>query len=384
MLTRLSKLPLLRKKTSAVVDVETALVAFRAGKMLIVTDSEDRENEGDLVLAADDTTPEAVNFMARYGRGLICVPVTAARAKELNLQPMVKRNEDVRRTAFTVSVDAKEKTSTGISAHDRQITILKLADPASRAQDFMRPGHIFPLVARDGGVLVRAGHTEAAVDLCRLTGKRPVGVICEIMKDDGTMARMPDLIKFAREHKLPILTIEALIEYRRRKEQIVSFLQKSKLKTRWGDFTAYYFNSATDDNVHLALTIGKISAKRPVAVRVHREDVLADVFRAPVRKNYMPVEDAMAELAREKSGVFIFIGQKSSQVFANENQGGDSSLRQYGIGAQILNYLGVKKIRLLTRNPRRVVGLEAFGLEIVDTDEGRSGTRSNRADSRSK
>ncbi len=377
MLTRLRKLPLLRGKSAGIVDVETALAAFRAGKMLIVTDSEDRENEGDLVLAADDTTPEAVNFMAKFGRGLICAPVTAARAKELNLQPMVKRNEDVRRTAFTVSVDAKEKTSTGISAHDRQITIQKLADPTSRAKDFMRPGHIFPLVARDGGVLVRAGHTEAAVDLCRLTGKRPVGVICEIMNGDGTMARMPDLMKFAREHKLPILTIEALIEYRRRKEQTVTFLQKSKLRTKWGDFSAYYFSSATDDNVHLALTVGKISSGKPAVVRVHREDVLADVFQSPVRKNYLPVDEAMAALSREKSGVFIFIGQKSSQVFQNDGTADDSSLRQYGIGAQILNYLGVKKICLLTRNPRRVVGLEAFGLEIVGTTPGsRSETRS--------
>jgi len=378
MLTRLRKLPLLRNKSAGIVDVETALAAFRAGKMLIVTDSEDRENEGDLVLAADDTTPEAVNFMAKFGRGLICVPVTAGRAKELNLQPMVKRNEDVRRTAFTVSVDAKEKTSTGISAHDRQITIQKLADLAARAKDFMRPGHIFPLVARDGGVLVRAGHTEAAVDLCRLTGKRPVGVICEIMNSDGTMARMPDLIKFAREHKLPILTIEALIEYRRRKEQTVTFLQKSKLKTKWGDFSAYYFSSATDDNVHLALTVGKISAAKPAVVRVHREDVLADVFQSPARKNYLPVDEAMAALSREKSGVFIFIGQKSSQVLQNDGTADDSSLRQYGIGAQILNYLGVKKIRLLTRNPRRVVGLEAFGLEIVGTTPG------SRAETRSK
>ena len=375
MLTRLKKLRILRKKSAGIVGVEEALAAFAAGKMLIVTDSEDRENEGDLVLAADDTTPEAVNFMAKYGRGLICVPVTAARAKELNLQPMVKRNEDVRRTAFTVSVDAKEKTSTGISAHDRQITIQMLADPASRAKDFMRPGHIFPLVARDGGVLVRAGHTEAAVDLCRLTGKRPVGVICEIMNHDGTMARMPDLMKFAREHDLPILTIEALIEYRRRKEQTVTFLQKSKLKTKWGEFSAYYFSSATDDNVHLALTVGKISAAKPVTVRVHREDVLADVFSSPTRKNYLPVDDAMAALSREKSGVFIFIGQKSSQVFATEGGGDDSSLRQYGIGAQILGHLGVKKIRLLTRNPRRVVGLEAFGLEIVGTVDGKNGTR---------
>ncbi len=378
MLTRLRKLPLLRDKSARIVDVETALAAFRAGKMLIVTDSEDRENEGDLVLAADDTTHEAVNFMAKFGRGLICTPVTAARAKELNLQPMVKRNEDVRRTAFTVSVDAKEKTSTGISAHDRQITIQKLADPASRAKDFMRPGHIFPLVARDGGVLVRAGHTEAAVDLCRLTGKRPVGVICEIMNSDGTMARMGDLVKFAREHKLPILTIEALIEYRRRKEQTVTFLQKSKLKTKWGDFSAYYFSSATDDNVHLALTVGKISSGKPAVVRVHREDVLADVFQSPVRKNYLPVDEAMAALSREKSGVFIFIGQKSSQVLQNDGTADDSSLRQYGIGAQILNYLGVKKIRLLTRNPRRVVGLEAFGLEIVGTTPG------NRSELRSK
>ncbi|HNE19619.1 MAG TPA: 3,4-dihydroxy-2-butanone-4-phosphate synthase [Turneriella sp.] len=367
MLKKLKTLPLLSRSKSGIVDVPTALAAFRAGKMLIVTDSEDRENEGDLVLSATDTTPEAVNFMAKYGRGLICVPVTTSRAKELNLQPMVRRNEDVRRTAFTVSVDAKEKTSTGISAHDRFFTIQKLADPASKARDFMRPGHIFPLVARDGGVLVRAGHTEAAVDLCRLTGKAPVGVICEIMNSDGTMARMPDLMKFAREHKLPILTIEALIEYRRKSEQTVTLLQKGKLKTRWGEFTACYYNSSTDDNVHVALVLGKVDGNTPVTVRVHREDVFADVFHSPTRKNYLPIDDAMAALLKSKKGVFIFLGQKTSQIFGSESSDGDSGLRQYGIGAQILNQLGVKKIRLLTRNPRKVVGLEAFGLEITET-----------------
>lgn len=368
MLRKLGKLPLLRKKGTGIVDVPTALAAFKAGKMLIVTDSEDRENEGDLVLSAEDTTPEAVNFMAKFGRGLICVPVTASRAQDLNFQPMVKQNEDERRTAFTVSVDAKEKTSTGISAHDRFYTIKKIADPASRAKDFMRPGHIFPLVAVRGGVLVRAGHTEAAVDLCRLTGKQPVGVICEIMNGDGTMARMPDLMKFAAEHNLPILTIEALIEYRRKSEQTVSFSQKSKLKTKWGEFTAYYYNSSTDDNIHLALTIGKVDGNTPVLVRVHREDVLADVFKTPVRKNYLPIDDAMAALVRAKKGVFLFLGQKSSQALGAGDA--DSALRQYGIGAQILNHLGVKKIKLLTRNPRRVVGLEAFGLEIVETATG--------------
>lgn len=367
MLKRLKKFPLLSRRSGGIVDVPAALAAFRAGKMLIVTDSEDRENEGDLVLSADDTTPEAVNFMAKFGRGLICVPVTATRARELNLQPMVKRNEDVRRTAFTVSVDAKEKTSTGISAHDRFFTIKKLADTASRAKDFMRPGHIFPLVARDGGVLVRAGHTEAAVDLCRLTQKSPVGVICEIMNSDGTMARMPDLMRFSREHGLPILTIEALIEYRRKSEQTVTLAQKSKLKTKWGEFAAYYFTSATDDNVHLALTKGSVAGQSPVLVRVHREDVLADVFKSPVRKNYLPVEEAMAALAGAKKGVFIFLGQKSSQIFGGDAVGPDSTLRQFGIGAQILNYLGVRKIKLLTHNPRRVVGLEAFGLEITET-----------------
>ncbi|MBV6492814.1 MAG: Riboflavin biosynthesis protein RibBA [Turneriella sp.] len=331
--------------------------------MLIVTDSEDRENEGDLVISADDTTAETVNFMAKFGRGLICVPVTADKAQTLHFEPMVKHNEDTRKTAFTVSVDAKEKTSTGISAHDRFYTIKKIADPSSRASDFMRPGHIFPLVAVSGGVLVRAGHTEASVDLCRLTQKNPVGVICEIMKDDGTMARMPDLIKFSREHGLPILTIEALIEYRRKSEQTISFSHKAKLKTKWGDFTAYYFNSAIDDNVHLALTRGKIEGASPILVRVHREDVLADVFGIVPRKNYMRIDDAMIALSKSKRGVFLFLGQKSSQVIP-EN---DRTLREYGIGAQILTHLGIKKIKLLTRNPRRVVGLEAFGLEIVET-----------------
>ncbi|HRP70492.1 MAG TPA: 3,4-dihydroxy-2-butanone-4-phosphate synthase [Turneriella sp.] len=363
MLKKLSQIPLLRKSVSGIVDVPTALAAFKAGKMLIVTDSEDRENEGDLVISADDSTPETVNFMAKFGRGLICVPVTRNRAEKLNFQPMVEHNEDARRTAFTVSVDAKEKTSTGISAHDRYYTIKKIADGASRANDFMRPGHIFPLVAVEGGVLVRAGHTEASVDLCRLTGKSPVGVICEIMKDDGTMARMADLKKFSKDHHLPILTIEALIEYRRKSEQTVAFSHKDKLKTKWGDFTAHYFNSAIDANVHVALSRGKIDGKEPVLVRVHREDVLADVFQITPRKNYMAVDEAMAALAKAKRGVFLFLGQKSSQLIPES----DRTLREYGIGAQILTHLGVKKIKLLTRNPRRVVGLDAFGLEIVET-----------------
>lgn len=369
MLKKLRTLPLLHRKQTGIVDVPTALAHFRAGKMLIVTDSEDRENEGDLVLSAEDATPEAVNFMAKFGRGLICVPTTPARAKELNLQPMVRHNEDVRRTAFTVSVDAREKTSTGISAHDRFFTIKKLADPKSKAKDFMRPGHIFPLVARDGGVLVRAGHTEASVDLCRLTGKEPVGVICEIMNADGTMARMNDLLKFSREHHLPIMTIEALIEYRRRNEQMVSLIEKSKLKTKWGEFTACYFSSTTDDNIHVALVLGKVKGHAPVTVRVHREDVLVDVFRTPTRKSYMTVDDSMQALVRAKRGVFIFIGQQASQIFGTSDKNAGPELRQYGIGAQILSQLGVKKIRLLTHNPRRVVGLDAFGLEIVETSD---------------
>lgn len=343
-----------------------ALKHFKAGGMLIVTDSEDRENEGDLVLSAEDTTPEAVNFMARFGRGLICTPLPVDIAQNLNLQPMVKHNEDVRRTAFTVSVDAKEKTSTGISAQDRFFTIKKLADAKTKAKDFMRPGHIFPLVARDGGVLVRAGHTEAAVDLCRLTGKSPVGVICEIMKDDGTMARMPDLLKFAREHKLPIMTIESLIEYRRKSEQTITLLQKSKIKTRWGEFTMHSFRSTIDDNAHIALSCGNISGSAPVLVRVHREDVVADLFKGQTRKNYLPIDDAMAAIQRAKRGVFIFLGAKSSPLTNDE----PTALRQFGIGAQILSQLKVKKIKLLTLNPRRVVGLDAFGLEIVATTAG--------------
>jgi len=364
LLKQLGKLSLLKRQTSSIVDVPAALRHFKAGGMLVVTDSEDRENEGDLVLSAEDTTPEAVNFMARFGRGLICTPLTVDRARALNLQPMVKRNEDVRRTAFTVSVDVKEKTSTGISAHDRYYTIKKLADSAARSRDFMRPGHIFPLVARDGGVLVRAGHTEAAVDLCRLTGKNPVGVICEIMKDDGTMARMPDLVKFAREHKLPIMTIEALIEYRRKSEQTVTLSQKTKIKTRWGEFTAHHFTSTIDDNVHIALACGNIAGNAPVLTRVHREDVVADLFKGPTRKNYLHIDEAMLAIQKARRGVFIFLGAKSAQAAVGDES---QTIRQFGIGAQILNQLGVKKIRLLTKNPRRVVGLDAFGLEIVES-----------------
>lgn len=360
-------------KNSQLVDVEKAVAVIKKGGMLIVTDSEDRENEGDLLMAAEDITPEAVNFMARFGRGLICVPLTQSKAKELNLSPMVRTNEDVRRTAFTVSVDAKKNVTTGISAHDRYETIRLLSHDSAKSGDFVRPGHIFPLVAREGGVLVRAGHTEANIDFCLLAGKKPVGVICEIMKEDGSMARMPDLILFAKKHKLPIVTISALIKYRRDREHLLLAGPETKIKTKWGDFLLKSFSSEFDDRVYMALIRGKLSQREPTLVRMHAENVLDDIFSLESSEGNSKIHKSLEKIANAGKGVFVFLGQKNQSLVKNLGKGqthkkiSGNELRDYGLGAQILSQLGVKKIKLLTDNPRKVVGLDAYGLTIIET-----------------
>ncbi|RME93075.1 MAG: bifunctional 3,4-dihydroxy-2-butanone-4-phosphate synthase/GTP cyclohydrolase II [Candidatus Hydrogenedentota bacterium] len=365
--------------------VPDAIEEIKRGNMLIVTDSEDRENEGDLVMAAEDATPEAINFMAMQGRGLICVPLTEQRAKELDLGPMVKNNQDIRRTAFTVSVDAKEGITTGISAFDRAHTIQLLADLNSTADDFVRPGHVFPLVARPGGVLVRAGHTEASLDLVRMAGKKEIAVICEIMKEDGNMARMPDLVEFAKKHKLKILTIQDLIEYRRQRENLVREVARSKLPTEFGEFIAIAFENTLDDKVNVALVMGEITPDDPVLVRVHSECLTGDVFHSARCDCGQQLEAAMKQIAKEGKGVLVYMRQEGrgigivnklkayayqdqgyDTVEANEKLGFPPDLRDYGIGAQILVSLGVRKIRLMTNNPRKVVGLEGYGLHIVE------------------
>ncbi len=358
--------------------VEEAIEEFRQKRMIIITDSEDRENEGDLVMAAEDITPEAVNFMASEARGLICVPLTAARATELNLKPMVENNEDLRLTAFTVSVDARNNITTGISAHDRYETIRLLSDPRSQATDFVRPGHIFPLVSREGGVLVRAGHTEASLDFCRLAGKKPVAVICEIMKEDGTMARLPDLAKFAKKHKLKIVTIRDLIEYRRHREKMIHLAADVKIPTAYGEFRARAFTTALDERVHIALTLGEISGDKPVLVRVQAENILHDLLNPEFLERAGSISAALKHIAKNKNGVLLIIRQhgvtllnelKKFDTKTPSPLGQEAVLRDYGIGAQILVMLGVRKLRLLTNNPRRVAGLEGYGLEITGTEE---------------
>lgn len=367
------------------ISIEEAIEEIKKGNMLIVTDSEDRENEGDLVMAADECTPEKINFMATYGKGLICVPVTQEKSRELDLSPMVRNNQDVRRTAFTVSVDAKENTTTGISAFDRNETVRLLASNTAKADDFIRPGHIFPLVSKEGGVLVRAGHTEASIDLAKMAGKKPVSVICEIMKDNGEMARMPDLIEFAKKHKIKIATIQDLIAYRREREKMVNLEVITKLPTEFGEFRSYAFTNSIDDQIHIALVMGEISPSEPTLVRVHSECLTGDTFRSLRCDCGVQLHAAMQNIAREKKGVLVYMRQEGrgiglinklkaynyqdqgmDTVEANEALGFDADLRDYGIGAQILTQVGVKKIKLMTNNPRKIIGLEGYDLEIVE------------------
>lgn len=364
--------------------IEEAIEEIRQGRMIVVVDDEDRENEGDLLMAAEKATPEAINFMVKYARGLVCVPMTGERLSSLNLDQMVAHNTDPKGTAFTVSVDSDTST-TGISAFERAETVKVLADPNSKPENLHQPGHIFPLRAREGGVLVRAGHTEGAVDLARLAGLEPAGVICEIMNDDGTMARVPDLMKFVEKHGLKIITIEELIRYRRKTEMLVERVQTIHLPTDYGDFQAAGYRSLLDGQEHLALIKGKVDDGEPVLVRVHSECLTGDVFHSRRCDCGDQLSAAMDEIEAEGRGVFLYMRQEGrgigllnklkayklqeegkDTVEANLALGFPPDLRDYGVGAQILADLGIKKVRLITNNPRKIVGLEGYGLEVVE------------------
>lgn len=365
--------------------IEQVIAALRAGRMVIMTDDAGRENEGDLVLAARRVTPALINFMAKEGRGLICAPVSRARAEKLGLTRMVARNEEKFGTDFTVSVDAARGITTGISAHDRSATLRALGRPSPKANDLVQPGHIFPVRAKDGGVLVRAGHTEAAVDLARLAGQGDAAVICEILNSDGTMARWEDLIEFKKRHGLRLGTIQQLIEYRRRKEKLVVREQTVKLPTDYGPFDLHLYRNVTDGSHHLALVKGKVKGGQPVLVRVHSECLTGDVFASRRCDCGNQLHDALRRIGQEKRGVLVYMRQEGrgiglpakikayrlqerglDTVEANRKLGYPADLREYGIGAQILADLGVRRMRLLTNNPKKVVGLGGYGLELVD------------------
>lgn len=365
--------------------IEEALAAIEAGKMVIVLDDEDRENEGDLVMAAELVSPAAVNFMAKEGRGLICVPVDRDIADRLGFVPMVKENKESSKCDFTVSVDYEEGTTTGISASDRAKTIGAIADYSSSASDFARPGHVFPLRAKKGGVLVRAGHTEAAVDLCRMAGKVPVGVICEITREDGEMMRRDELLEFAAKHDLAIITIKDLIAYRHGCEKFVKLMAETVLPTEHGEFKMRVYKSEIDGSEHVALVKGEIGAEDEVLVRVQSECLTGEVFLSEKCDCRGQLDVAMAKIAEAGKGVLLYMRQEGrgiglvnkvkayelqrkgmDTVEANEELGFASDLRDYGIGAQILVDVGVKNIRLMTNNPTKVVGLEGYGINIVE------------------
>jgi 3,4-dihydroxy 2-butanone 4-phosphate synthase / GTP cyclohydrolase II len=364
--------------------IQEALTDLIQGKPIIVVDDEDRENEGDLVVLAEKTTPEVINFMITHGKGLVCVPITEERAKELNLDPMVTANTDAHGTAFTVSVDAHD-TATGISAFERAKTVQYLMDPTKKAQQFRRPGHMFPLIAKKGGVLRRAGHTEATVDLARLAGAYPAGVICEIIKDDGSMARLPDLVEMAKRFNLKLISIEDLIKYRTNKEKLVKREVEIALPTDFGEFHVIAYTNEVNNQEHLALVKGTINPDDPTLVRVHSECLTGDVFHSHRCDCGPQLNRALKQIEKEGTGVLLYMRQEGrgigllnklkayklqeqglDTVEANEQLGFPPDLREYGIGAQMLKDLGIRKIKLLTNNPRKIKGLNGYGLEVVE------------------
>jgi len=367
--------------------VEEAIEDIKQGKMVVVVDDPNRENEGDLVIAAEKVTPESINFMAKYGRGLICLALLEERCDELGFEPMTVKPTDPKETAFCVSVDAHPKfgTTTGISAYDRAITIKRAVSPDAKPEDFVKPGHVFPLRARKGGVLKRSGHTEAAVDLARLAGLYPAGVICEIMDEDGTMMRLPKLLDYAKKHGLKIISIADLIEYRMKSESLIRREAVANLPTVYGNWKIYAYTSLVDNKEHVALVMGEIDENEPVLVRVHSECLTGDVFGSLKCDCRSQLHRAMEMISKEGKGVIVYLRQEGrgiglvnkikayhlqdhgfDTVEANRELGFPPDMRDFGIGAQILRDLGVKKMRLMTNNPRKLIGLEGYGLEIVE------------------